>query len=80
MRFHYSFAVSKLLRDLQETGAPLRRAIEALKKNPFPEDAYAVEGYPERYEFFVAGYWIIYEVDQSGGETVIRVTAIEANQ
>jgi hypothetical protein len=80
MRFHYSFQVSKLLRDLKEEGAPLRRAIEALKKNLFPEDAMQVKGYPNRYEIFVMGYWMIYEVDQSGGETVIWVTAIEENK
>jgi hypothetical protein len=78
MRFHYSFAVSKLLRDLKEQGAPLRRAIEALKQNPLPEDAMKVEGYPNRYELLVAGYWIVYEVDRGGGETVIRITVIEA--
>jgi len=79
MRFHYSFAVSKLLRDLKDEGAPLRRAIEALRQNPFPEDALPVDGYENRYEMFVIGYWIVYEVDQRGGETVIQVAAIKEN-
>lgn len=80
MRFHYAFGVSKLLRDLQEAGAPLRRMIESLRKDPFPEDVLKVEGYLDRYEVFVAGYWIVYEVDRSNpSEMVIRVILIEAS-
>lgn len=45
MRFHYSFAVSKLLRDLGEAGAPIRRMIETLRKNPTPDDALSVDGF-----------------------------------
>ncbi len=80
MRFQYAFNVSKLLRDLQEAGAPLRRMIESLRKNPIPEDAIKVEGYLARYEVFVAGYWIVYEIDRSNpSETVIWIILIEAN-
>jgi hypothetical protein len=80
MRFQYAFGVSKLLRDLKEAGIPLRRMIEALQKNPFLDDALKVEGYADRYEVFVAGYWIVYEIDQSNpSEMVIRVILIEAN-
>lgn len=77
MRFHYSFEVSRLLRALKEEGAVLRRTVEGLKENPFPEDAMVVEGHPSRREIFVRGYWIVYEVDRTGGETVIWITAIE---
>jgi hypothetical protein len=79
MRFHYAFPVSKLLRDLKEEGAPIRRAIEALKKNLFPEGASKVDGYANRYEILVAGYWLIYEIDRSGGETVVWIVAVEKN-
>ena len=83
MRFHYSFQVSKLLRDLKELGAPLRRAIEALRHNPIPEDARAIPERPGRYEIHVRvsqrGYWVIYEIDESGSETVITVSVIEPN-
>lgn len=80
MRFHYSFAVSRLLRELKETGAPLRRLIESLQDNLFPNDVLKVEGYANRYEIFVAGYWIVYEIDQSDpDETVVWVILIEAN-
>jgi hypothetical protein len=48
-----------------------------LKENPFPEDAMVVEGHPSHREIFVRGYWIVYEVDRTGGETVIWITAIE---
>ena len=80
MRFQYAFGVSKLLRDLREAGAPLRRMIESLRQNPLPADAIKVEGYLERYEVFVAGYWIVYEIDRSNpSEMVVRVILIEAN-
>ncbi len=80
MRFHYSFAVSKFLRELQEAGAPIRRQIEALRENPTPDDVLKIEGYEGRYELFVAGYWIVYEVDtRDPSETIIRVILIEAN-
>ena len=80
MRFHYSFAVSKFLRELKEAGIPLRRMIESLQQNPIPEDALKVDGYASRYEVFVAGYWIVYEIDRSDpGETVVWVVLIEAS-
>jgi hypothetical protein len=80
MRFHYATGVSKLLRDLREEGAPLRRMIESLQRNPVPEDAWKVEGYPGRYEVFVAGYWILYDLDRSNpSETVVWVISVEAN-
>jgi len=80
MRFHYSFAVSKFLRDMKEAGIPLRRMIESLRSNPLPEDVIKVEGYASRYELFVAGYWVVYEVDRSDpSETIVWVILIEAN-
>jgi hypothetical protein len=79
MRFHYSTRVSKLLRDLKEEGAPLRRMIESLHKDPIPEDALKVSGHLDRYELFVAGYWIVYEVDKSGGETILWIVNIVKN-
>jgi len=80
MRFHYSFDVSKFLRDLNEAGAPLRRRIESLREDPVPEDALKIEGYADRYELFVIGYWIVYQIDRSNpSETVIRVILIDAN-
>ncbi|GEM_PF-1568607 len=80
MRFHYSFAVSKFLRDMKEAGAPIRRAIEALQKNPTPDDALKVDGYASRYEVFVAGYWVVYEIDRTDpSETVVWIISIEAN-
>jgi len=80
MRLHYSFVVSQFLRQLKEAGAPIRRAIEALQKEPTPEDALKVEGYVSRYELFVAGYWVVYEVDRTDpSETIVWVILIEAN-
>lgn len=77
MRIHYSFYVSKLLRDLGENGTEMRRAIEALLKNPRPEWSRAIPERPGYFEFVVNGKWIVYQVDVSGAETVIRVTTIE---
>jgi len=80
MRFHYSFAVSKFLRELKEAGAPIRRIIESLQHNPLPDDVIKIDGYESRYEVFVAGYWVVYEVDQTNpSETIIRVIMVEAN-
>ena len=80
MRFRYSFAVSKFLRDLGSAGAPIRRMIETLHRDITPEDARKVEGYASRYEVFVAGYWIMYEIDRSDpSETVVWVILVEAN-
>lgn len=80
MRFHYSFAVSKFLRELKEAGAPIRRMIEGLRENPYPADVLKLDGYESRYELFVAGYWIVYEVDTNDpSETIIQVILVEAN-
>jgi len=80
MRFHYSFAVSSFLRELKEAGSPIRRQIEALRENPYPDDILKIEGYEGRYEMFVAGYWVVYEVDTSNpSETIIRIILVETN-
>lgn len=77
MRMHYSYQVSKLLRDLGDEGKELRRALESLQENPTPDWAVAVPERPGRYEFPVAGRWIVYDVDRAGMEMVIRVTVID---
>ena len=83
MRFHYTFAVSKLLRDLGEEGARLRAAIRALQSDPTPLDAITTPERPGRYEQHVRigmrGYWLIWRVEQDRGERVITITAIEEN-
>lgn len=73
---HYSREVSAFVRALGEAGMEVRRAIELLKSNPHPEWA-RKRPEPGFYEFPVAGRWIIYEVDISDMETVIRVTIVE---
>jgi hypothetical protein len=79
MRVHLSQQAIRLLYQLGEAGSALRQTLESLKENPTPEWARVVEGYEVRYEFFVTGYWIVYEIHRGGGETVITVTAIEEN-
>lgn len=77
---HYSQKVTILVRSLGEQGAALRRAIESLKTNPVPEWALPLPDRPGSYEWLVAGYWIMYEVDQSNpSETVIWVVSVKAN-
>jgi hypothetical protein len=79
MRVHLSREVIEQLHALKEQGAPLRQAIEALKQNPMPADVLALENRPSEYELFSSGYWITYEIDRTGAETVIRVSLIEKN-
>lgn len=79
MRVHLSQQVLRLWYQLGAEGAPLREALEGLKQNPIPEWVRKVEGYESLYEFPVAGYWIVYQLKQIGGETVIVVSAIEAD-
>jgi hypothetical protein len=76
----YSQQVTIVVRGLGEQGAALRRAIESLKQNPVPDWARPLPDRPGGYEWLVAGYWVMYEVDQSNlGETVIRVVRVKAN-
>jgi hypothetical protein len=77
MRIHYSFYASKLLHDLGEDGSELRRAVEALLKNPYPEWARKLPDRQNHYEFFSDGFWVVYEVNFGGPETVIKVLVIE---
>jgi len=77
MRVQISPQVQKLRYQLGERGNELRRALESLKSNPIPDWVRKVEGYEARYEFFMAGYWVIYEIQQDRGETVIVVSAME---
>ena len=80
MRMHYSQEVSIFLRSLGEEGSALRRAVESLKQTPVPEWVLVLSDLPGSYEWFVEGYWVMYEVDKSNpSETVIRVVVIEAN-
>lgn len=68
MRMHYSLPVSKLLHDLGEAGAEIRRAVEGLKINPYPGWAREMPETPRHFEFFVADRWIHYEVDTNDME------------
>lgn len=52
----------------------VRVFVEALKRNPHPTEAYAITERPGYYEDFIAGYWLGWQVDDSGNETIIRVT------
>ena len=52
----------------------VRKFVESLKLDPYPASARAIEERPGRFEDFVSGRWIVWEIDDSGGETVIRVT------
>jgi hypothetical protein len=80
MRMHYSQAVTILVRSLGEDGKALRRAIESLRENPVPEWARPLPDRPGSYEWLVAGYWVMYEVDRSNpSETVIRVVSVKSN-
>ena len=80
MRMHYSQELNILVRTLGMEGAALSRAIESLKQNPVPDWARPIPDEPGMYEWLVAGYWLLYEVDKSNpSETVIRVISAESN-
>ena len=74
---HYSLRTSQILRSLGEHGALLRRTIEGLKTNLYPDEARPI---PERagwYEIKVGAHWVIYRIDDSGMETVVFVTVVQ---
>lgn len=53
--------------------AEVRRFVEALRVNQRPEWARPVPERPGRFELPVAGYWITWQIDNTGGETTIAV-------
>lgn len=79
MRLHIKKEALALLR-LAETPPALRRAVEGLKVNPYPEWSYEVPDRPGRREFFESGHWVVYEVEKVAGETIVRVILIEVNE
>jgi hypothetical protein len=83
MRVQLSSAVVATLRRLGADGLELRRRIEALKRTPKPPDALDLSERPGRYEFFVrtgaGSVWVQCELLQDRGESVVRMTAIEAS-
>jgi hypothetical protein len=70
MRLHRS---ERLQNQWYGVSPEIRRFVESLKQN-FRRDDCIVSNRPNRYEDFVGGKWVIWEIDDSGGETVIRVT------
>jgi hypothetical protein len=66
-----------------EASRPLWAAIEQLRKNPTPGDARLVSERTGRREMLVQvgarGFWLVWEVRQDRGETVVRLAVIEVN-
>jgi hypothetical protein len=56
--------------------ADVRRFVESLRIDPQPDWALAVPERLGRYELPVGGYWIAWQIDESGGETTIAVWLI----
>jgi hypothetical protein len=79
MRMQADRQLMTVLRNL-ETPPEVRRAIESLLKNPYPEWAKMIPERENRYEFFETGFWVAYEVSIDRGETVITVLLIDKNQ
>lgn len=71
MQLHITRDALALLRH-SDTPAALRRAVEALKVDPYPQWSYAVADRPGRREFFEAGHWVVYEVDKGGRRRLSR--------
>lgn len=74
MRLHRSRDLESLWYTLPPE---IRGFVNSLKVNPRPEGARSIPERPGRFEDFIAGYWIIWEVDQSGSETIVRVEITE---
>lgn len=70
-------AVQLLYRLGADDRAELRRLMDSLKVDATP--AWAIEKESGLYEFFHAGYWIVYTERMIGGERVIVITAVEKN-
>lgn len=81
MRTQVDREAMRTIRALEgDEGRAVRRRIESLEDDPHPQDAIEIPSRPGRYEIFEAGYWIIYQVDQSNpSETVISILLVEAN-
>ncbi len=57
--------------------AEIRSFVESLRTNPRPEWARPIPERPGRYELPVAGYWLMWQIDETGGETTIAVWFVE---
>jgi hypothetical protein len=55
----------------------VRAFVERLKSNPRPPDAMTIPERPGYYEDFIAGVWIGWIVDETTGETIIKVVIVE---
>ena len=52
----------------------VRRFVESLKTNPHPTGALQTKERPGRQEELITGYWVIWDIDEGGNETIVRVT------
>lgn len=69
---------SKRLEDIwYAANSDLRTFVQKLGENPMPTGALESKVRPGTREEFVSGYWVIWEIDKSGSETIIRVTISE---
>jgi len=66
-----------LLRAWHRLPPEARRFIEALKQNPRPASALTFPERPGYYEEFIGGVWIGWLVDESTGETMVKVAIAE---
>jgi len=83
MRIHLTRQVVNLIYALREDGQAIRAAIEEIRQDPNHPDAITSPGRPGRRELFVRvdmrGYWIGYEIDSAGGETMVIIASVEQN-
>jgi hypothetical protein len=83
MRVQMSKQALSLIYALREDSTAIRAAIEAIRRNPNQPDAIDAPERPGRKELHVKvglrGFWIGYEVNKIGGETVITIASVEEN-
>lgn len=75
MRLQISQRLQQAMRN--PVNIDLRNMIKSLFDDPRPGWATRVEGRAERYEFAVSGMFVQYEIDESGGETIVIATLYE---
>ena len=69
---------SQVLTERWHTLPPAVRAfVQTLRRKPRPPDAMTIPGRPNYDEEFVDGFGLVWTVDDSGRETIIRVTVTE---
>ena len=70
MRIHRSKQLTNMWQSMPHE---IRRFVESLLINQRPSGAAPIPEWPRRFEILLASYWIIWQIIEGGGETIILV-------